>query len=214
MSRRLSLNYKNFGYAIGISLLLALLILALSFYLGRDQFFLLLNTDLGAGGDYFFQYFTHLGDGLLWIVWLAVILKTKQKQLLPLVISSFILTTIFTQVFKNFVLPNEPRPSSAISDVSNIHFVEGVTLHSVNSFPSGHTATAFTFVLLIALIIPRTWIILLAIIVASLVGYSRVYLGQHFPLDVGAGIIVAMCSVSCALLIQRRFYNKSNGATS
>ncbi|HKG68578.1 MAG TPA: phosphatase PAP2 family protein, partial [Segetibacter sp.] len=127
---------------------MALIVLWLSYCVGKNQFFLLLNLDLGRGPDYFFRYVTDLGDGLMWIDWLIVILK-KRKELLPLMISSFILTTIFTQIFKYFILPNEKRPSSAITNISQMHFVKGVTLHSIHSFPSGHTATAFTFVLLI-----------------------------------------------------------------
>lgn len=201
----INLNYKNFRIAIAISLVLAAFILGLTFYLGKIESFLLLNNDYGKAADYFFEYFTNLGDGLLWIVWLAGIFITKRKQLLPLIVSAFILTTILTQFFKYVILPDEARPSKAVSDISQVHFVEGVELHSINSFPSGHTATAFTFVLLIALTVKRKDIMFLAVIVAVLVGYSRIYLGQHFPLDVGAGIIIAACSVSLSVLVHKYF---------
>lgn len=205
MPPQINLNYKNFRIAIVISLVLAAFILGLSFYLGKSESFLLLNNNYGKAADHFFEYFTNLGDGLLWIVWLAGIFITKRKKLLPLIVSAFILTTLFTQFFKYVILPDEARPSKAIADISQVHFVEGVEIHSINSFPSGHTATAFTFVLLIALTVKRKDVMFLAIIVAMLVGYSRIYLGQHFPLDVGAGIIIAACSVSLSALVHKYF---------
>lgn len=208
MSQNFNLNYKKFLFSLVMSFILAVIVLVFSYYIGKNEFFLLLNTDLGRASDYFFQYITNLGDGLLWIVWLLIIIK-KRKVLLPLIISSFILTTIFTQIFKYFILPNEKRPSSGITDISQMHFVEGVTLHSINSFPSGHTATAFTFVLLIALIVKRLDVLLLSFIVALLVAYSRIYLGQHFPLDIGGGIIVSICSVSLSVFVQRGFERRS-----
>jgi membrane-associated phospholipid phosphatase len=140
----------------------------------------------------------------MWIYWLIVILK-KRKELLPLVISSFIFTTIFTQIIKYFILPNEKRPSAAMTDISQMHFVEGVTLHSFHSFPSGHTATAFTFLLLLALTVKRLNILILSFIAALLIAYSRIYLGQHFPLDIGGGIIVSICSVSLSVFVQTWF---------
>jgi membrane-associated phospholipid phosphatase len=203
-----SLHYTNFRTALIICILLALFILTFSFYEGKNNAFLLLNTNLGKPADYFFEYFTNMGDGLLWLVWLVAIFVAKRKYLFPLIISSFVLTTIFTQVFKYVILPDEARPSTAIADQSQIHFVAGVTIHSINSFPSGHTATAFTFVLLIALTVKRRDFLVLAFIVAVLVGYSRIYLGQHFPLDVGAGIIVAILSVSLSVPIYKRLERK------
>ena len=83
--------------------------------------------------------------------------------------------------------------------------VEGVTRHSIHSFPSGHTATAFTFVLLIALTVKTLDVLTLSFIVALLIAYSRIYLGQHFPLDIGGGIIVSICSVSLAVFVQKWF---------
>jgi membrane-associated phospholipid phosphatase len=205
MSQNPILNYKNFKIALVVSIALAALILGFSFFEGKNDAFLLLNNDLGKPADFFFEYFTNMGDGLLWIAWLIVIFKTKRKYLLPLIISAFVFTTIFTQIFKYEILPDEARPSTAIADQSQIHYVQGVTIHSINSFPSGHTATAFTFVLLIALTIKRRDVLLLAFIVALLVGYSRIYLGQHFPLDVGAGIIVAILSVSLSIAVYKKF---------
>jgi membrane-associated phospholipid phosphatase len=203
-----SLHFTNFRTALIICILLALFILGFSFYEGKNNAFLLLNTNLGKPADYFFEYFTNMGDGLLWLVWLVAIFVAKRKYLFPLIISSFVLTTIFTQVFKYVILPDEARPSTAIADQSQIHYVAGVTIHSINSFPSGHTATAFTFVLLIALTVKRRDFLLLAFIAALLVGYSRIYLGQHFPLDVGAGIIVAILSVSLSVPIHKRLERK------
>jgi membrane-associated phospholipid phosphatase len=178
---------------------------------GKSELFLLLNTDLGRPADYFFEYFTHLGDGALWAGWLIWILVKKQKPILPLLFSSFALDTIITQVIKQVIFPNEMRPSEAIKDGSFIHYVEGVTVHSINSFPSGHTATAFTFLLLIALTTKGGWFTALAFIVACIVGYSRIYLGQHFPFDVGGGILVAVIAVSISIPIQV-WFDKRNAA--
>ncbi len=61
--------------------------------------------------------------------------------------------------------------------------------YKYRSFPSGHTNTAFSAACsLIFLFGGWYW---LALIPAALVGYSRVYLGVHFPLDVVAGAVLA-----------------------
>jgi membrane-associated phospholipid phosphatase len=199
------LNYSNFKIAAATSFIISAILLCCSFYFGKQELFLLLNNDLGKLGDFFFEYATYAGDGLLWIVWLIAILSTKRKHLLPLIISAFAFVTIFTQVCKQVILPNELRPTEAISNKAAIHVVEGVYLNSINSFPSGHTATAFTFALLIALLIRSRSLTLLCVVAALIVGYTRVYLAQHFPLDVAAGIMVAVVSVVLAVLVQRLF---------
>lgn len=58
------------------------------------------------------------------------------------------------------------------------------------SFPSGHTITAFAMATLICLYNFQNKIICgIAVLFACLVGYSRIYLGVHFPSDVLAGMI-------------------------
>jgi len=209
MSKQKNLNYKLFTAAAIATFLLGIAILLLSYYIGRNEFFLLLNTDLGPAADFFFKYFTYVGDGLWWIVWLLLFLR-KRRQLLPLLFSSFVLTTLFIQVCKHVILPDVYRPVLAIEAQEKVHYVTGVIVHTTHGFPSGHTATAFTFLLLVSLLVQRALPITIAGVAALLVGYSRVYLGQHFPLDVGAGMIVASCSVFLALLVQKGFTNKGS----
>jgi membrane-associated phospholipid phosphatase len=44
---------------------------------------------------------------------------------------------------------------------------------------------------------------------ALLGGYARIYVAQHFPLDVGAGILTAYCSTLIAWIIHLNYFNKA-----
>jgi membrane-associated phospholipid phosphatase len=205
MLQTMNFHYPNFKIAAFLSLALALLILGLSFFFGKNEFFLLLNNDWGKTADFIFKYLTYLGDGWLWLVWVIVIVVFKKYRLLPFFISVVLLSTLFTQLGKHVIFPDELRPSLALAKNSTVHFVNGVTPLSLNSFPSGHTATAFCFALIIALLVPGRALMLISLAAALLVGYSRIYLGQHFPLDVAGGILVAVPSVYLSVLLQNRF---------
>lgn len=60
------------------------------------------------------------------------------------------------------------------------------------SFPSGHTTAAFSIGMSIAL--KFTGLATISLILAALVGFSRIYLGVHYPTDVGAGVVVGSAS--------------------
>ena len=125
--------------AMGLILILA------SFIIKKEDLFLMLNLDLGKQADTFFKYFTNVGDGLFWLLWALLIIIKKGKKYLPLLFASVIFSTLLTQISKQVIYPDEPRPLQAIADQSQVHYVTGVTVHSINSFPSGHTAGAFAF---------------------------------------------------------------------
>jgi membrane-associated phospholipid phosphatase len=57
---------------------------------------------------------------------------------------------------------------------------------------------------MICLMTRKKWWLVVGFLTACLVGYSRIYLAQHFPLDVGAGIICAIVSVGLAIPFQQR----------
>jgi undecaprenyl-diphosphatase len=62
------------------------------------------------------------------------------------------------------------------------------------SFPSGHTADAFAFFMAVSLIHRKWFVIVPCFLWASLVGYSRMSLGVHFPSDVLAGALIGILS--------------------
>jgi len=132
-----------------------------------------------------------------------------RRKFLPLLLFSFLFSEIFIESFKYFILPNEPRPITAIANSKLIHTVAGVELHTIASFPSGHTTQAFIFFLLACLMIDKKWIVSIGFLYAALVGYSRIYLAQHFPRDVAGGMFFASISVLLSVLIyQKWFENK------
>ncbi len=84
-------------------------------------------------------------------------------------------------------------------------------MRRMHSFPSGHTSTAFTMALLLSSVMKKKiWAFVLPVI-AFFVGYSRVYLAQHFATDVCAGMVIGIVSAYLSLLIYdawRRKYGK------
>ena len=200
----LNVSYK---LAQGITLLIAFTLFLLSYIFGRDGLFLYFNANLGPFADTFFSYFTHLADGWILIPYLIIIVGIYKKDLLFLVIN-IIFSTLLTQIPKQLIWPSINRPIASGIDLSKIHTVAGVEVHSFNSFPSGHTATAFTLFLVTIYIFPNKKVLLAGFMYALICGYSRIYLGQHFPLDIAGGIIAALLSVALSIQIRKKLFKK------
>ena len=71
-----------------------------------------------------------------------------------------------------------------------------------DSFPSGHTATSFACATVLAALVPRAapafYVLALAI------GYSRIYVGVHWPLDVVGGAVLGIATALLLLAVTRR----------
>jgi membrane-associated phospholipid phosphatase len=184
-----------------------LLLIATSAYLGRIPVFLFLNTDGGTILDQFFKWVTWAAEGWIWIPYLIVVVAWFKKDF-KLIILNFLLSTLITQIPKHFIWDKISRPIASGIPLNEIHTVPGVVMHSWNSFPSGHTATAFTLCLLTVYLFPTRWTFTIGIIYAIICAYSRVYLGQHFPMDLGGGMLVAVISTQLSIVMHQKISNR------
>ncbi len=143
--------------------------------------------------DSFFKYATYLGDGAMIAVLFVILLFVKYRYAFVFLAAS-LSTALIVNVFKKIVFHDMYRPSKYFELFGNykLHLIEGVRLHSLQSFPSGHTATAFNLFLMMALIVKNNVLKLVFFIIAVCVAYSRVYLSQHFLIDITVGSVVGV----------------------
>lgn len=142
--------------------------------------------------DLAMRVITNAGDGLIFVpvVLILSFVRFKFAMLASIVGAAH---GLLVAIAKQVLFSGAPRPKSVLSP-ELLHFVPGVNVHAINSFPSGHTTTAFCLALLIALIFNNRTMSVLALLHALMVGYSRIYLLQHFLVDVAAGAILGSAS--------------------
>lgn len=175
--------------------------------LGKNGAFQLINSNNSPIADQFFKYFTHYGDGIMWVPLGLVCFFYRRKYFIA-VVAGVLISTIIAQFLKRVVYPDELRPISYLSETFPVHQIDGVEMRKIHSFPSGHATTAFTMALIMAhMINKKFWSVILPLL-ATLAGYSRVYLGQHFPTDVLAGMCIGIISSVLSLLIYQSIFKK------
>lgn len=169
-------------------------------YYTKAEGFYLLNPYHTKWLDESLFYFTFLGDGFFCIaVGLIFLFVQTRKRLALSIFASYALSGIIAQVLKYFIV--EPRPAVFLKDSTYKYFIESVTLHNYHSFPSGHTASAFALATVLAFYYKNNFTGLLLLLLATGVGYSRMYLGNHFMIDVLGGAVIGVVSgIICKLI--------------
>ena len=142
----------------------------------------------------FFAFITRLGEELVYVLlvlYAFLWLKDKVLSLHITLIGTVVL--IVSSLMK--VIFQHPRPLRVITEAhqfATFHLIEGVEqLSGYNSFPSGHTTSAFALYGFFAFTMcQKTWQQLALLALAILVGLSRIYLAAHFPEDVLFGSVL------------------------
>lgn len=134
----------------------------------------------------FWKAITVLGNaGWFWVM-LAIILiiprKTRKIGLTAL-LSMFVCFLVTNVVLKNRIA--RPRPYVTVSNIYPL-----IPKPREYSFPSGHACVSFASAFIYYRMMPRKYGIL-AVVLAGLIAFSRLYLGVHYPGDVLGGILVA-----------------------
>jgi membrane-associated phospholipid phosphatase len=179
--------------------------------LNKGELHLFLNGYHTPFYDLFFQFMTFLGEWFPFVV-IGIIMIFKLGDGIG-ALAAQLLSGLITQVVKRICAA--PRPMKYFSenfpDVS-LPLPEGFSPHLINSFPSGHTSSIFALLIFMALMTKNNFIKALLLIVAILVGYSRIYLSQHFALDVVVGSFVGSTAAFFIWYIvpqNRRWYQYS-----
>ena len=191
----------NKTYANILPFLIPTLILALSIALllaiiPKGELHLLLCQPHTPFLDTIVPIFSDLVDWLPYLV--VVLLLFYRAGWATFLASNLLLSTLIVQPIKHLV--NAPRPLTWFAENMpevTLPLVEGVRMNHWLSFPSGHTTTFFVLFFSISIILcaenirRKNILSLLCFLLATFGAYTRIYLSQHFALDVFAGILIA-----------------------
>lgn len=132
-----------------------------------------------------FEFITILGEETIYIFLICIIYFMFDKKMAQKLFFIAATSIGLNCIIKNFVKLERPFAKGKISCVRP----ETATGYS---FPSGHTQIASTCTSAIAFIFKKKWTYILAVCASVLVGFSRLYLGAHFPIDVIFGILLGV----------------------
>lgn len=156
--------------------------------------------------DFFFKYITYFGDSIIYLIPLTFLWLKKKKKIVSL-LYLFAIQTFFSSIFKFFIAKDVSRPAGYFSDAffNTLHKVDGVKIYYHHSFPSGHTMTAFAvaFFFIFVYRIPKLYQFIL-VNLAVIVGLSRIYLLEHFLIDVIFGAMFGILSAYLVSLLPKK----------
>lgn len=195
---------KNSAYKHVLPFLVPTLVLALVLGIAllitpKAELHLALCQPHTTGLDTIVPIITNLVD---WLPYLCVILLLFYRAgWATFLASNLLLSTVIVQPIKHIV--SAPRPltwfAENMPDVT-LPLVEGVRMNHWLSFPSGHTTTFFVLFYSLSIILcaenvtGKMILSFLCFLCASFGAYTRIYLSQHFALDIFAGILIALFS--------------------
>jgi membrane-associated phospholipid phosphatase len=161
-------------FAIGLIFLLSV---------GKANSFVELNPYHRSALDTFF------GDGRFAIVICLIYLVLRRWSRALQLIAAFLFSALVAQILKNVF--SMPRPKQYFG-AGYSYFIDGVTHVGFASFPSGHSTSVFALATLLAIFDGNKKWNILYLLAAAAVGYSRIYLGQHFLGDVLVGSVIGV----------------------
>ncbi|MCM1482643.1 MAG: phosphatase PAP2 family protein [Paludibacter sp.] len=166
---------------------------------------LVLNSFHTATGDFFLHYYTYVGEWVPYLVVFLLLFRNVGDSIFLLI--NLLLSGLVVQIVKHIV--HAPRPAVFFNIADNpdvLPLVKGVHVAMNNSFPSGHTASFFALFLCLSCIFcakPNTthptiksFVSFLCFVLAALGAFSRIYLSQHFLMDIFAGGIIGTLCVT------------------
>jgi membrane-associated phospholipid phosphatase len=198
--------FKKYSIFYVFVFTILLLGFVLHLVLAKGELVLLFDSKHTLNLDSIFMWITKGGELYGGIAVALILLAFKKMRFLGIFAVSILLSLAVSQGLKHGVFPDELRP---IKTHTELHKIDGLERHKVNSFPSGHTTAAFTYFTMVALAFRRKWISIFAPVCATMVGLSRVYLGQHYLNDIVAGAVLGVFIVTTVTVLANKKWPES-----
>ena len=185
-------------------------IICLTFVGSNDRFAQMqwINLHHRPWADYLFRALSGFAEITTPIV-IFLYFGWKKKNLARPFLLSYAVSTALIQFAKHIIFPDSLRPFAYFKGLLyDWHLVDGVFMNEYNSMPSGHTSAAWFMCFWLAFLSKSVWSGILFALLAAGVGYSRVYLFQHFPVDTAVGAFVGTAT---SLITYYFYFLKSHG---
>ena len=141
--------------------------------------------------DFLFQKITTLGQEIFVMAVICWLYWCVEKKLAYILGFSYFTSGLLVQALK--ISFRVPRPWDL--DPSFKAVESAIPAATGYSFPSGHTQSITALMGTLALGARKKWQAVLCVLIIFLVGFSRMYLGVHTPLDVSVGFLLSVISV-------------------
>jgi len=177
------------------------------FWSNKADIHIYINQKYNNFADVFFQVATFLAGGIAIPLLILPTLFVKYRYTISSIATILLSTLIVFVAKRSFNMPRPLKYFNTIYEGSfQLRLIEGLNIHGSYSFPSGHTATAFAVFTFFALITNKKYKLLkiFYIFMAIIIGYSRMYLSQHFLQDVVLGSLIG----SLSAIVSFYFINK------
>lgn len=192
------LFFKNIFYILSVFYFIVAGVFI--YNLGKEESFLIFNRSYNPILGQFYRYYTHLGDGFFVVSLVVVLLFIRYYEALLLLIC-YSVPSLIVQVLKRTAFNEVSRPKKYFEweHPYPLNFTEGVDVAIMNSFPSGHTASAFALFCVLAVVVKDSFWRIVFFVMAINCAISRVYLCEHFFIDTYAGALISF--VTCIPII-------------
>ncbi len=155
--------------------------------------------------DSFFAYITHLGDGAFAFL-VAIIFLFFNIRKSVYILLSYAGAGIVSFILKHWIYYEVTRPHFVFQYYvrEELKLIDGVDVMAKHSFPSGHALSAFALFFCLLFVSRSHFLKIIFFTLAVLAAYSRVYLSQHWLIDIYVGSIIGVCF---SLLFYTVFYH-------
>lgn len=151
--------------------------------------------------DLLFQLITICGEQLVLISIISIIYWALDKKF-----GEYIAYSVLTSVLLNNAVKDIFKMKRPIGE-EGIRTLREKTATGY-SFPSGHTQSSASFYGAMAIYLKKKAMYIIATIMIILIGFSRLYLGVHYPKDVIVGGILGVLTSLICYKLYNRFENK------